>query len=409
MTTVMKRYGLVLLGSLLGCLMLVGCVSQQPVYSTSQMMHENWMRAVEMNTTHWARGADRWFLTGKPNATELANRRAAYHTAMSTMMVKVTAFNKIKVNGDFQVQLFGARDKNSVFVYGANAALRGMMVQVRGDTLYVYQDPKAPRRMMKRVIVRIGVVHLAKLTQQGPGLIEGINLNTRDLSILSTGSGPIYLSGDVWLARVMSQSCGNITIFGALSNRLDILSMASGRINIAGSHVGIRSLVHRGTGDVNIIGANSNPDCAMVIDTDGAGKIGLSGYANIGRIVARKNTCVYVCGAVSQQTAVLAIEHARVGLAGVGHGLAVHTMGQAMFYGRYFCVASAQVNAQNRSHINVSALSRLMAVTTQSASIYYFEKPDFLSEFTYDNSVILPFWAYGYHSCKRIVGYKGEG
>lgn len=410
--TVMKRIVSLSIIFVAFCLLLAGCASKRHPYLNSQLAQETWANSIDQAPARWTNGADRWFMTGDANSTELANRSAPYSAAISTMMVKVPDFNSIKVEGDFQVQIFGTSGNNSVFVYGPNAGVRSLAVQVRKNVLCITQESGAPRGVMNKVIIRIGVNYLARLTQLGCGTVEGVRLHSNGLMVRSSGPGNVYLAGHLMLRRVESTGSGKITIFGVNSRSLEVRSDGSGDINLGG-HVGIKSILHRGSGDVNVIGADSDSSCAMKIYTDGIGKIGLSGHANIAEIIAKGHTCVYACPIMSATTYVYEYGNARVGLSGVGRNLYVDTNNSSRFYGRSLCVESAFVRARDYSHINVAASNRVFAAATQNGSVYFYGEPKILSQFVSGNGLVMPVWPTGYRSCGMMmqprVSYKGEG
>src|SRR5438093_1175829 len=89
------------------------------------LLEENWMPRVNLNSTMWTRGADNWFFTGEPNQIERAANTASTDKAMTIIAVKVSQFTDVTVQGCFQVQIEGGQDHNSVFILGANDAARG--------------------------------------------------------------------------------------------------------------------------------------------------------------------------------------------------------------------------------------------------------------------------------------------
>lgn len=394
------------------CLTLSGCASNRYPYPNNKLTQENWVNAVDKNPIKWTRGADRWFLTGEPNATELANRHAPESAGITTMMVKAPDFNSIKVEGDFQVQIFGTYENNSVYVYGPNKAVRSVLVQVNHKTLCVTQEQSASRSIMKGVIIRIGVNYLTRITQLGCGLVEGIRLHSDALYVNSSGAGNMYLAGNVNLRQVGSTGVGSVTVFGVNTGDLIVQSHGSGNINVSGN-VGIKSIIHRGTGDINVIGANSNSNCPMKIDTSGSGKIGLSGRAAIAEIIAKGDTSVFACQTASRNTNVYVFGNACVALVGVGKNLFVETNNNSQFMGRRLCVENAFVRAHDHSHINVSASNKIFAAATQSASVYFYGEPKLMSQFISGNGVVIPIWTSTYRSCaiveRPVRSYKGEG
>lgn len=406
----MKRYlSLVLI---FFCLSLVGCSTARYPSLHADLTKENWVREVDNNPMKWTIGADRWFLTGDPNAVEMDNRNAPYDAAISTMAVNVPDFTNIKINGDFQVQIFGTYGHNSVYVYGPNDGVRQVIVEVRGNTLCVDQ-PKKVTRSMGRVLIRIGINQLDSLIHQGCGMVEGVHLRSHCLFVTSNGSGHIYLSGSLGLQRVVNLGSGNINIFGATTPTLDIKSLGKGSVNVGGN-VGIRSILHQGSGNVNIIGANS---ADLSINAGGSGKIGIKGIVNLREVRAKDLVRVYAYTVKSNTLYAYASNKARIGLAGFVEHLYVETFDGACFSGKYLCSMEAYARAHDNSHINISANNKIFAASTQNSSIYFFGSPRVMSQFVSGNGTIIPVWSDNGNSCTMAyrpvvppvrVPYKGE-
>lgn len=394
------------------CMLLTGCATtKHNPYPNDSLINENWARQVEKNPNLWARSADRWFRSAEQNETEIANRHAPISAAITTMHVKASNFDNIRVDGDFQVQIFGTFGKSSVYIFGPNNGVRRLTVNVANHTLCVSQDRGSSTELMHKVIVRIGINYLRSITQAGCGSIEGISLHSNALVVNSSGPGPMYLSGNLKLRRVNNTGAGNITIYGINTSCFDLYSNGSGTTNLTGD-VSIRTLKHCGTGNVNIIGAT--PRCPMNIYTVGAGKIGIAGQANITSIIAKGNTCVYVCSSVASQVNVCQYDRSTVGMTGVAQNLVVDAYNSSRFNGRYLCVRTAFVRAHDYAHINVSAGDKIFAASTQSGSVYFYGEPKIMSQFVNGSGVVLPLWSSMYRSCgaPRVAvanSYKGEG
>lgn len=383
----MKRYialGLMIFATLLQ----TGCVHNRYPYLNEDLTKESWTREVDTNSNKWAQGADRWFLTGDPNATEIADRHSPYSDVISTMQVRVPNFTKIKVDGSFQVQIFGTYDPNSVYVFGPNDGVRQVVVDVHDNTLYVRQTSKNPPGCMKRVIIRIGINNLNCLTQLGGGSIEGIQVRGNNLKIVSSGSGNIYLAGNLDLREVLNTGRGNVNVFGACTHGLTIKTMNSGSVNVAGI-VGISNIAHHGTADINIIGANTD---SLNIDADGKGKVGLYGRVNLKTLKARDSVRVYIYQVNSGKTYVYAYDNTRVGLAGYTSDLYEYASKSAKIQSRYLYSNTAFVRASDNSHINVTASDKIFAAATNNATIYFFGEPRLLSQFVSGNGAVIPVW-----------------
>lgn len=383
----MKQYlsaGVMLVFSLL----LTSCSYTQYPNAQSDIAKETWQREINTDQTKWASGADHWFLTGEPNATEVKNRNAPPSAGITTRMVSVPDFTRIQTNGIYQVQIFGSTDHNSVFVYGAKPDVRNTLVRVGNNTLYLDQRDKN-RRSTRNVIVRIGVMNLTQLKQFGNGSVEVIRVQSNSLDISSAGCGDIYLTGVVNLKQVSSTNSGSITVFGVKSPQLDIRMGGTGSINLSGN-IGIHSITHRGSGNVNIVGANSD---SLTIDTAGRGKIGIKGIVNLKEVKAKDAACVYIDQIYSPCTNIYAFDYARVGLSGYVRELNVFTYDRSKFFGRDLVTDHAYVRATDMSHVNISARNKIFASATKGASIYFYGEPKILSKFQSDNATVIPVWS----------------
>ena len=383
----MKRYvSLVLV--LISTVLLMSCAHNRYPYLNQDLTKETWTREVDTNANKWTKGADRWFLTGDPSATEIADRNSPYSDVISTMQVKVPDFTQIKVDGNFQVQIFGTYGPNSVYVFGPNDGVRQVVVTVKDNTLLVRQASKNPPTCMKRVIIRIGVSNLNCLTQLGNGSIEGIQVRGNNLRILSSGPGDIYLAGNLDVSNIENTGNGDINVFGANTRRLKIMTKKDGSVNVSGN-VGVNNITHHGTGDINIIGVYTD---SLNIDADGKGKVGLYGRANVKNINARDNVRVYVYQVTSTTLYVNAYNYSIVGLAGCVGDLYEYASGSAQIESRYLRAATAFVRAQDNSHINVTASDKIFAAATRNSSVYFYGEPRLLSQFVSGNGVVIPVW-----------------
>lgn len=385
----MKRY--IALGMfILSSFFIFGCASRSyDPYPHTDLTNEQWYRSVNTSAAPWAQGASSWFLTGDPSVTEQEDDAAPISSAISTMMVRVGEFNNVKVDGPFNVQLFGTDEHNSVYVYGPNAGVREVVVEVRNNTLFirpVKQGTNMPD--MRKVIVRIGMTNLSKLTSTGSGRVEGRQLRSNRLEIYSSGSGKMYLAGCIKLRCIVQSGCGTVNVFGATAPVLDISTNGSGCVNVSGN-LGLRKITHHGSGNINIIGANGG---GAVIYADGSGKIGINGKVCIHEITARDRVCVYAYYVASDSLNVYTYDNARVGLAGVVNNLYVNASGASRFEGRYLHAQNAYVKARDTSHVNVTASNRIYAGAANGATIYFFGSPNIMSQFTKANGAVIPVW-----------------
>jgi hypothetical protein len=376
------------LGGVLVGVLLAGCAAPSHQFVQSQiktdLLQENWQGQIESDPYQWRKHADNWLWFGKPNSTEAANRNAPFSTAMSTMMVKVPDFTVVKVKGDFQVQLDGRFQHNSVYLYGPNEEIRQVVVEVKNHVLDVHlpEDSTDP----KHVIVRIAIHNLQGLVQSGSGKVEGRLIRANPLVLTSEGSGDLVLTGKINVKQINHTGSGDVTILGAYTPYLKIYSAGRGALNMKG-RIGVAGIIHNGTGNINIAGADTN---ALSIWTQGAGKIGIKGVANVQQINAGGNTNVYLYAVKSKNLYVYARDKAIVGLAGQTKSLYVDAKGSSSFLGRYLHSKYTYVRAREWAHVNTAADIRAFAAADNNSSVYIMGYPDVISPYVNDNAVIVP-------------------
>jgi hypothetical protein len=356
------------------------CPSSSP---NVNLINSSWGRQVDTHPNRWLRGASPWFVQGQ-DPLKLSVPPSGI--MMSKMEVRIPNTIKcLEVRGRFKVELVEAGTQSSLTLYGPYSELQAVAVKVTPQGLSISEDTKASSNM-GRVVIRLVIPHLYKLTQKGSGAIEGYLTGHDPLCIVSTGCGSIYLAGPVNLRQVMNQDGGNVTVLGAMTPDLTIEADRSGNVNVSG-RIGVRSIIHHGAGEVNIIGASTG---YLTIDADGQGKIGLAGpRIAVNRISAKDSVRVYAYHVSGQSTNVSAMQDASVGLAGNVHTLYVETDHRADFEGRFLFSDNAFLRSQGSSHINASVRKQLFASSTNESSIYYFGNPSIVSKSAKQRSVIL--------------------
>ncbi|HSW70411.1 MAG TPA: DUF2807 domain-containing protein [Gammaproteobacteria bacterium] len=372
---------------LLSFFWLVACVSHTHDFVQAQvqnnLLQENWQEQIDQDPVKWKKHADNWLWFGTPNAVECANRQAPYSEAMSTMMVKVPDFTEIKMDGDFQVQIDGRFQHNSVYLYGPNEEIRQIVVEVRDHRLDIH---RAAIKDPQHVIIRIAIHNLQKLIQNGSGKIQGRFIRANPLRLTSTGSGDLILTGRINVSELEQSGSGDITILGAYTPHLKIDSSGSGTLNISG-RVGVASINHSGSGDINIIGADSN---SLFIWAEGLGKIGIKGLVNLKQVTASGNVGVYVDQVKSQDIYAYLRDKAMIGLSGQTKTLYIDARGSSIFAGSKLLSRYTYARAREWAHINTTADDRAFAAADDNSSIYIFGWPNVISPYVNDNAVIIP-------------------
>lgn len=388
----MKR--LCLLGMIiLYALFLTGCggcneCGCAPFCSFKQvyLVNEAWPCQINRDVNRWLIGGDRWFLTGKPT-----NRDYNYHHYIDKNMLATPLddFTKISTNGNYQLQIVGTQKHNSVTIIGLPASAAYMLkMKVCNGTLSIQQNnptkkSKLIRYAMNNVIVRVGLRNLKELYQTGNGNVYGRKIFSDGLDIFSASPNNVMLVGVINVYRITKMSEGNITIIGADTHCLDIIT-DGGLISVSGK-VGIRNIQNEG-GSIQILGAKS--DC-LTIYASNSSCTQIVGDLNLQKVTANSRSHVYLLGVRSCRSIVLASDHAEVGLSGMATDLYVKLKGSARFYGKYLQSNNIFITTNNLSHANLNAADGIFATANDTSSIFYFSPTPNVARFVSPSSSII--------------------
>ena len=358
---------------------LMSCSAGRYPYPTHDLGQEDWRGMIETDANRWALKADQWFLAGGPSPSAIANQQATYGEAISRETVRVSNFNTIRVNGDFQVQIVGSPYTDSVTIEGPNAKVRAIDVTVSNNgVLCITQLKKAPPGM-GQVIVRICIKQLHRLEHNGTGNVEGIRLNSNNLQVVASGCSNIFLAGHLNVTRIIARGPGTVNIFTIDSNDTEIQTSGNGSVNLSARRaVWLRSITHYGTGNVNVIGARSRH---LMINTSGSGKIGISGHVSVKEIRASGKTYVFIENSTSDMPCIYVYDNAQVGIAGRAGIFSGYTTRNSRLWARYLLAHTSYLEASGTSHMNVYATDKVFATVSDYATIYYYGDPAILTPF----------------------------
>ncbi len=358
-------------------IMLAGCSTNCfcPV-NCYDFSKETWQYQVNTNPAAWINQANGWLLAKKPPSHAV------------TLKPRIGYFNKIEVDGCFQVQLYGQDNRNSVSIIGPGATINQVVITTKNDTLYISQCPDTDADL-SNVTVRIGIANLRSLINRGESNIYGKYVTSDGLSITSCGCGNIFMGGDLKLKTISQSGSGTVTVMGVCSPTLDVTVSGNGNLNISG-RVGVRSIEHNGDGDVNIIGADSD---SLTISACGCGKTAVAGCVNLKKVTALNNSRVYVYWVISENTEVRVKDNACVGLAGtVSNNLIINLYDTSHFEGQRLVGEHVYVKAHNASYANVTASNKMFAAAFGNSTIYFYNSASMVTAYTSGNGTVIRGW-----------------
>ncbi len=351
------------------------------------LIRETWMHQINLNPNDWVRGADPWFYTGCPYNVTQYGRGAPASKAITTSMVRVPDFTEVNVSGDFEVQIAGRTEHNSVFIVGPNALARQVVVEMNGNTLYIHKT-KESKDCLKNVIVRINIHNLRVLKNFGSSNIYGRDILSDHLMISSCDCGNMFLSGNMNVARISQTGTGTVAILGANTPCLNVKVIGNGNVKMNG-HVGIQNIYHKGNGDITILNADSD---SLNINASGNGTTNVVGYVNLKKVCASDCSRVYVYWINSNSLYVTESGMARVGLAGAATNMNVDITNSSRFEGQYLMGTTVYARTRNSSHANVASNNKIFAAALDTSSIYIFGSPKMVSRYTSQKGAIIPIW-----------------
>lgn len=345
-----------------------GCTPPPVLPENNTSLNETWPKQINTQPNLWLKNADNWFVTGNPNKLEksLNKAQAARAEDIVAQTLLRSSFNEIVVAGNFQVQIIGGQAKDSISAYGPRDLLKALKIESIGHKISIL--PAEGVINLDRVIVRIGIKNLRKLTNLGAGDILGRGVTSKALMVTLQGSGNIYLGGNMNLKQVNQLGMGTITIIGAFTPSLFIEAPGDGLINISG-RVGIQSIHQTGNGCIRIIGADSDSLC---INTFAAGRIEVVGTVNLQELKARGRSRIYMTCLRSSQLKVLAQNSAHVAFAGIAVQAHVYVADEARFSGQYLKTENMFVNTKNKAQANVSAYHEVFVSAQDQSQVYYY-------------------------------------
>lgn len=349
-------------------------------HASDASLKERWMSLVDKNPDIWLANVDPWFLTGESQPIKGAIAKTMNPT-------EIASFTSISIAGDFKVEIVGGQHANSVYIYGQQESVDQVVVEVFKNSLNIHQTSN---ENMQNVVVRIGVHKLRSLTNSGNSLILGRTIISKNLIVNASGTGSIYLGGNMNLTQVNQSGSGTITLFGVHTPKLNVMVKGNGNVNLSGT-IGIETIVHDGDGYVNIIGADSDGVC---ISAYGNGVTSVFGYMNLREVFAMDHSRVFVYWVYSKNVNVVAQDSAVVGLAGTAANMDIDLKNDACFQGEYMRSCVMYVKTKNSARADVAADLKIFVSTSGTSNVYYFGSPQILTSFSSVNSAIIPLGNY---------------
>lgn len=192
----------------------------------------------------------------------------------------VTGFDRVRINGPFQVEIVPGT--NAASATGEPAALDRLSVRVQGNTLVInsgatgfdrriHDDPQTTRiriaaPMLRGVTTKGGAqIHVAEmraarvdLAVEGAGSLDIAGIRADELYVAHLGTGVLKFAGTAASARIQGALSGTIDASGFTANDATMLWGSQGPLTIGVRYTA--QITANGQGSVAIIG---KPHCTI--------------------------------------------------------------------------------------------------------------------------------------------------
>ncbi|KTD22733.1 Protein of uncharacterised function (DUF2807) [Legionella lansingensis] len=273
-------------------------------------------------------------------------RVAAIHptTLKALQNRQLTAFNRVTVDGNINVNLHTGYSRPQVILRGPTTDLLQVKVGVHGNHLLIYLAKGYPRNGVVSVDIR--GQYLNAFTYRGSGFVTGNRLRSGLMDISITNPGPTTLGGQISLRKLTVAGGGQTQITGISSQHLQLSIVDNSRVQLAG----VMNITH--------------------LDLD-------------------EKAWLAMYWVKSHALTIRGRGQAFVQLAGIVDKLDVELCDRAHFNGRYLRAKRAFVKTHDKAVADIAAVNRQHTLATDASDIYFYNIPTMKTDFmAYQGSVL---------------------
>ncbi len=202
---------------------------------------------------------------------------ATFANGQTTEIRKLNSFDKVYISGVLDALLENGNEE-SVKIESATIETSKIITEIKGNSLYVYIDPKNENVRNIRVKVLIKCKNLVTIHKSGSGnLSGGASFKADDFDLDVSGSGNINLDGSIQGkgVRVNKSGSGNIKVGSVEAENFTLVFSGSGNTEVTKGKVKIQTIRLSGSGNINMPNVDSEV-CTASISGSGDIEIGVS-------------------------------------------------------------------------------------------------------------------------------------
>jgi len=191
---------------------------------------------------------------------------ATFVHGQTTENRKLNSFDKVYISGALDAVLEKGNDE-SVRIESANIETAKIITEIKGQSLYVYIDPKNENYRNVRVTVTIKCKNLVMIHRSGSGNLKGggsFKGDSFDLDM--SGSGNMNLEGSIQgkEVRINKSGSGNIKLGNVEGENLVVTVSGSGNTDIAKGATKKQTIRLSGSGNINMPNVESEAATASI-------------------------------------------------------------------------------------------------------------------------------------------------
>jgi len=191
---------------------------------------------------------------------------ATFANGQTTENRKLSSFDKVYISGALDAVLENGSEE-SVKIESANIETSKIVTELKGQSLYVYIDPKNENYRNIRVKVFITCKNLVMIHKSGSGnLSGGASFKSADFDLDVSGSGNINLEGSILgkVVRVNKSGSGNIKLRNIEAEDISVIVSGSGNTEITKGITKKQTIRLSGSGNINMPNVDSEASTATI-------------------------------------------------------------------------------------------------------------------------------------------------
>ncbi|WP_367607553.1 DUF2807 domain-containing protein [Legionella sp. W05-934-2] len=301
--------------------------------------------AAPKTSYHPWRFFSKWMPSKKTTAQQKHDKAKTLPIAyMQRISKSVPSFDKLLVDGNFNVELHSGYSKPSVVIKGNSLDLLAVKAVVQNNTLVLHAEDKIPKFAPINVIIKGRYIHSIQLKANANIKGHALKMSYLDLEVAEKAQA--HLGGYLMVHKVIIQDQGTVRLDGVRSKDLEVCLKNNANLRI-------------------------------------------SGKANLTKLDASDHSQFIMTWVDSWNLIAKVSNEAYVQLAGIVNKLDACVSGNAHWNGRYLRSRRTFMKTYGHATARVSAVKKQHTLALDQSNIYFYNLSTYRTDFmAFDGSVL---------------------